>query len=771
MRNLLLLSCSLCAFTAVFSQGLSSHQADSLKTILANQSGEASIHTLLALADYQIFKAGERKEDLDSARQYLALAGLINQQTHSVRAQAGIAFFQSRLSREEGHPDLARQQLQQSMPLIRRAASPDLLGKAYSELSSYFSYETESEVTARMNYLDTAVQYLHQAGDLRLEGDNLKMLADLQLLHRDYTKGYKNLSASLAAYKSAGFKEIQGVYDLLAEYYMVQGFNKEALQNALLAQKTCQEQGDSSMQLCEIDNRTGVILHRLGDAKTAAAYFTAALGIAKIYHDKNSTLTVVANLVAAYHSAKQPRLAENVLKWAAGVYDSEHDFIPSFLLNKAFVSVYQDLMEYDKGQPHAIRLMHLLDSLQYKDNSWIIARNVLIRFFIASNQLATAERLLRDNEKDVAQSHDSIGLAQTHLNWFSIDSARKDYPAAIGHLLARDRINDAWLNSTRTRQFEELRVKYETEQRESEVKARDGQIAILRQKDALSQTNLHQATLIRNITGGGLLVIALVATLLYRQYKINRRSGLVISQKNSELQQLIIEKEWLLKEVHHRVKNNLQIIASLLNTQSSYLENPVVLGALRDSQSRVQAMSLIHQKVYGSDHLSGVDMQSYIPDLLSYLYDCFDAEKRRIRFDQRIETIRLDLAQAVPIGLILNEAVTNAIKYAFTGSGNSNPGSGDTNSGIGSTASSTGGTIRVSFRQLENQRAELIISDNGRGIPGGFDISTATSMGMKMMTALSRQLRARLTVTHCDGVTITLEFSLIRELPNLRATG
>ena len=748
MRDLVLLLISLCTSTPLLSQDFSSGQADSLKKVLAKQSGKAAIETLLGLADYQIFKAGERKEDLDSARQYLGVAEVINQQTPSVIAQAGIAFRRSRLTREEGQQELARRQLQQSLPLIRRAASTDLLGKVYAELSSYYSYEKDSELVARMSYLDTGIYYLHQARDFRLEGDNLKMLADLQLMHADYQKSYKSLTAGLAAYQAAGFTQLQGIYDLFAQYYMYRSANKEALQYALLALKTCEQQGDSSMQLCEINNRTGIVLTHLGDPIGAAQYFNTALAIAKKYNDKSSILTVVSNLTAAYHSTKQARLAENILLWAARHYDYEHDYASSFILNRGFVSVYLDLGEFSKGQPHAIRLLHLLDSQQYKDYSWVIVHNVLIRFFTASGQFAMAEKLLRENQKGVLFTKDSNLLAEMHLEWFSLDSARKNYLPAIGHLLERNRINNAFLNSTRIRETEELRVKYETEKREGEVRTRDQQIALLRQKNALSQTNLRQATLIRNITAGGLLLIAIIATMLYRQYKINRQSGLVIAQKNGELQHLVVEKEWLLKEVHHRVKNNLQIIASLLNTQSSYLENPVVLGALRDSQSRVQAMSLIHQKVYGTDHLSGVDMQSYIPDLLSYLYDSFGAEKRHIRIEQHIQSLRLDLAQAVPLGLILNEAITNAIKYAFDQSG---------------------GTIFIFLRHLPADRVTLTISDNGRGIPGPFDIAAASSMGMKMMAALSNQLRANLTFTHTDGVAICLEFGVVRELPRPKA--
>src|ERR1700743_3744322 len=121
MRYLLITILTLSATGMLHGQSLTLREADSLKKVLPHQSGELAIQTLLSLADYQIFKAGERKEDLDRAMAYLSAAEMVNRQAHSKTAEASIAFFRSRLTREERHQDLARQQLEQSMPLIRRA--------------------------------------------------------------------------------------------------------------------------------------------------------------------------------------------------------------------------------------------------------------------------------------------------------------------------------------------------------------------------------------------------------------------------------------------------------------------------------------------------------------------------------------------------------------------------------------------------------------------------------------------------------------------------
>src|SRR6185436_5861909 len=111
---------------------------------------------------------------------------------------------------------------------------------------------------------------------------------------------------------------------------------------------------------------------------------------------------------------------------------------------------------------------------------------------------------------------------------------------------------------------------------------------------------------------------------LFRQSRLRKRNNTVITHKNEQLQHFLTEKEWLLKEIHHRVKNNLQIVMSLLNSQSAFIENDAALTAIHDSQHRVQAMSLIHQKLYGSENVSSIDMSFYIPELVSYLADSFN---------------------------------------------------------------------------------------------------------------------------------------------------
>ena len=204
-----------------------------------------------------------------------------------------------------------------------------------------------------------------------------------------------------------------------------------------------------------------------------------------------------------------------------------------------------------------------------------------------------------------------------------------------------------------------------------------------------------------------------------------------------EKDKLLDEKEWLMKEIHHRVKNNLQIVMSLLNSQSAYLKDNAALAAIKESQHRVHAISLIHQKLYQSDNLTAVDMEPYIKDVVEYLSDNLDSE-HRIKFQVSITPLQLDVAQAVPMGLIINEAITNAIKYAFP------------NERIG--------LVNINLYHQLPDEIILTIADDGIGFAPGFNLEHAESLGMSLMKGLCKQLDGEFDIINNNGITIQVKF-------------
>jgi len=216
----------------------------------------------------------------------------------------------------------------------------------------------------------------------------------------------------------------------------------------------------------------------------------------------------------------------------------------------------------------------------------------------------------------------------------------------------------------------------------------------------------------------------------------------IIERQNVEtaLRSSLSEKEVLLKEVHHRVKNNLQVVTSLLSLQALRFEDPLLAAAFQDSQARVRAMALVHEKLYRSKDLCRIDFASYLSELTIFLIQAYSPKHLSVTPDIHCEEFFLSVDSAIPCGLILNELVTNSLKHAFAGR--------------------TTGIIRP-HAWTENDHAVLCVRDNGVGLPPGFDVNQADTLGLQLVTNLSRQLHGGLEVeTGPQGTAFTIRFPL-----------
>lgn len=239
------------------------------------------------------------------------------------------------------------------------------------------------------------------------------------------------------------------------------------------------------------------------------------------------------------------------------------------------------------------------------------------------------------------------------------------------------------------------------------------------------------------------IVLALCFALLYALWLKQQSNAALkanetkISEQEEQIKKLLREKEWMINEIHHRVKNNLQVVISLLNIQSAYLDNQDAILAIQNSQHRMHAMSLIHQKLYQSENLNTIDISWYIYELVTYLREYFDPEKK-INFEIDTEKLELDVAQAVPLGLILNEAISNAIKHAFPGDEK--------------------GIVKIALKTMQAETNLLTIADNGIGLPEDFRSENSNSLGMNLMIGLTDQLDGTFDYKNANGLTIIITF-------------
>jgi PAS domain S-box-containing protein len=198
------------------------------------------------------------------------------------------------------------------------------------------------------------------------------------------------------------------------------------------------------------------------------------------------------------------------------------------------------------------------------------------------------------------------------------------------------------------------------------------------------------------------------------------------------------EKEVLLKEVHHRVKNNLQVISSLLNLQASYLPSSELRGLLAESQARVQSIALVHEQLYQSHDLAHIDFEAYIRVLVAGVFQAQSRLGHAISCAIEASCIRLDVDTSVPCGLIVNELITNALKHAFP--------------------EGRDGHVAVRMARLPDERLELSVGDDGIGLPDGFDPRHTTSLGLELVYTLADQLEAVVTVERTHGTLFRFQF-------------
>ncbi|MBE9181698.1 PAS domain S-box protein [Oculatella sp. LEGE 06141] len=214
----------------------------------------------------------------------------------------------------------------------------------------------------------------------------------------------------------------------------------------------------------------------------------------------------------------------------------------------------------------------------------------------------------------------------------------------------------------------------------------------------------------------------------------------ITEQKRAEeqIKASLQEKEVLLKEIHHRVKNNLGIVDGLLQMQVRRSLDPQVVQTLKESQNRIASIALVHEKLYCSDDLANIDFSQYILDLTAHLFDSYNIHSKQIKLITQVDDVLLDIDRAIPCGLIINELVSNSLKHAFS--------------------TTQMGEIQVSLHQNQNQTLTLSVRDNGVGCPSGFDFNQPKTLGISLIQGLVKQLQGTLAMDAEQGTTFRITF-------------
>jgi len=511
----------------------------------------------------------------------------------------------------------------------------------------------------------------------------------------------------------------------LSDTYAGQGKMKEALTFALEAVRVSETPAgavDGSGYVAAM-----LVYYAIGDYNKSLEYFNKALAVYKKDPTRvQNPVAVVTYGIKLYLLLGRAPEGLDLLQWIR----QKAIYVPA---NLAYYtgSLYGYLNKWDSAEYYYQVAANAALGTQARHNAYF----GLAGLYISKHQYAKAKPLVDTLTVHPEQSPLSILSQQAVWGWrYVLDSVAKDYPRAVADLRFYYVLKDSLTNITRNGQLAEMEVQYETDKKNQHIADLEKQNLL---QTRLQQSTIRQNSIIRNSLIAGAALLAVLAGLLFSRYRTRQRT-------NRRLEKLLKEKDWLLREIHHRTKNNLQIIVSLLHIQSDQLTDRSAIGAFEEISARVNAISLVHKKLYGeTDDMSSISMREYIADLVQYLSDGI-GQQRCIAYNLDIDPITLDVVRCVPLGLILNEAITNSIKYAFP-------------AGVAAECPQ----VNISLHRQSGDHAGKVclrIADNGIGLPRDFDLHRCRSLGLELIQSLTIQLEGELTITNDPGANLLICF-------------
>jgi two-component sensor histidine kinase/tetratricopeptide (TPR) repeat protein len=499
------------------------------------------------------------------------------------------------------------------------------------------------------------------------------------------------------------------------------GFLGKAIEPYIEAVEICRTNG--------FDQKRGMLLNNLGIFYRNLDRFDEAI---KIYEESYALRTemkdtmgvanILFNMSAAYGKNQAYDIAVEKLDEALSLYrilKSEKDIV------RCELSKGTTLTDAEKYQEALDVLMPLgkIQNLNLEPSSALLLRLTLAKLHVYFQDYNAADQHLNLIKNIVMESDFLKEKAE-------FSKLKADVMEGLGQFKEAHAYRKQFISI-----FEE---KTETESqallKEMETKyltlEKDNEIALLNSENEISNLEL-KASNQRNLgLAIGIGLFGLLSFFLYRLYRQVKSQNATISKANHE-------KEILLKEIHHRVKNNLQVVSSLLGLQSRYVDNQQAHQAIQTGRARVQSMSLLHQNVYRNDNLKSVNIKHYFQELGKNLFENYRLNQKQIEFLTDIEDLELDIDIVVPMGLITNELISNALKYAFT--------------------DQEEGHIQLKIEQ-EGSDVVLSVSDNGKGVPFTSLPDRSESLGLQLIKSFSEKLNATVDISNVNGTSFQIRF-------------
>ncbi len=762
---------------------LSPAAADSVRTLLRQGKPDTNrVNWLLQLGEDFLNKSQDAlalsqsylmPSDLDSAGRYCQEALTLSHSLHFKTGQVRSGYLSGILASQRGYFAQGVAQIKQALALSRDLGNLPLEAEGWYYLGAAYELSPEG-LPERIRCYAQARKYYRQVGNREKEAYLFKCIADMHLQQGQYVQGYRELLEVLSLYRSIGYRKLHYTYDLLGVVTHRLSNYQEAIRYGLASVESARATKDTA-HINLFYRRLGTLHEELNEWEEGLHFLRMALANHLQAKDPVKAVLIaklmVSNLLAQGKAREAFDFFTKIVK--------EHPPVNQFSTLQAAVALAEchlALKQYPLAEKYYLLMIGIERTMRELRPGKIDNYRRIGNFYLITGQYGKAHHYLdeglRLNTLKVSMNY----RADIHLLLFRADSAQGRYQEAIVHYQRYKSLNDSIFNEKQSNQIANLQIQHKTREKEQNI-------ALLTKQNEIQQASLEQKDFLQQVIVAGAGMLLFLLGLGYNRYRLKLRSNRLleakqreINEKNRRLQQLLgekdnlleekehlithqdhilgekdgllLEKEWLLREVHHRVKNNLQIVMSLLSSQAAYLEDEKALLAIQESQNRIYAISLSHQKLYLSEKIALIEMASYIREVVEYLHDSLQMQDQ-VSFNLSVAPIELNGAVAVPLGLIINEAVTNSLKYAFP--------------------AGRQGQVRIDLRQADPSGCLLTIADDGIGLDPDFDLGRSRSLGMNLMKGLSKQLDGSLEIESAHGLTIQVRFSHV--LPDKSSAG
>lgn len=552
-------------------------------------------------------------------------------------------------------------------------------------------YDYKDNLDSCLYYLNIAVDIFKKIGKIDAESHALADVAFAYYLRGNYELAIRNHLASLSLREKFGEprfiaisqNSIGLIYRAKKDYAKAIYYYKESLKNNVSISK----------KTGIIDNYINLSAAYQNNKSYDSAYYYAKLGfdLADSINQKVDKISCELNIANALWSLKKNDEAYNIIQKIANNKELFKDKRNEVAFYQTYASILQSKQTFNKANDYAKKGIEVAKKLGWKE--------AIMKFY-----------------ETLAKNYVELGNSKAAYSYS--DSAKS--------------IAEKIYTEENSRQVNEMNTVYETVEKTKQIDKLTTENLI---KD--NETKIRKKE--RNYFIFSSLIFLILAAIALKAFITNKKQKEKLRIQNNIIEKSLKEKELLLREIHHRVKNNLQIVSSLLSLQSNYIQDEKALSAVLEGKNRVESMGLIHQFLYQDESLAMVDMQNYIATLCDNLWQSYNIQPNTILLQKNIQKINIDVDTVIPLGLMINELITNCLKYAFTNT-------------------QIQGIIKLTLQQ-ENRAIKLIVKDNGKGLPENFDAKSKKTFGYKMIQAFLQKLKASINVYNDNGTCVEIEIA------------